>query len=61
MKKYGEFAMLDSLAIKYNYTHDQVFNLSWREAYTMMALGREQLYIETKASEMKRESEKNRT
>lgn len=60
MQKYGEFVIIDNLAIRYNYTHDQVFDLSWREAYTMIALGREQQYIESRASEMKREHEKNK-
>ena len=58
MKKYGEFILVDSLAKTYNYTHDEVFNLSWREAYTMIALNREQKYIDAKAGEMKRAADK---
>lgn len=59
MKKYKEFPLIDSLARTYSYTHEQAFNLSWREAYTMIALNREQAYIEHVASEMKRKSEEN--
>jgi len=58
MKKYGEFVLIDSLAKTYNYTHDQAFDLSWREAYTMLALNREQKYIEAKAGEIKRAADK---
>ena len=57
MNKYGEFAMLDKIAKEYGYSHDQVFNLSWREAYTITALNAERSYIEAKAGEMKREHE----
>jgi len=58
MDKYGEFVLIDKIAKHYSYTHEQVFNLSWREAYTIIALNREQAYIEHKATEAKRESEK---
>ena len=57
MDKYGEFAMLDKIAKIYGYTHEQVFNLSWREAYTIHALNKEQQYIELKAGELKRKHE----
>jgi len=60
MDKYGEFVLVDSLALKYGYTHEQVFNLSWREAFTMLALGREQQYIEARASDLKRQADKNK-
>jgi len=49
---------VDKIAKDYGYTHEQVFNLSYREAYTIIALNREQFYIEQKTSELKRESEK---
>ena len=60
MEKYGEFVLIDSIAQKYGYTHDQVFNLSWREVFTMVALGREQAYIENRATELKRQADKQR-
>ncbi len=53
MDKYGEFALIDTIASKYSYTHDQVFNLSWREAFTIIALGRERAYIEARVQELK--------
>ena len=58
MDKYGEFVLIDKLARDYAYTHDEAFDLSWRQAYTIICLGREQSYIEYKSSELKRESEK---
>jgi len=58
MDKYGEFIIIDKLAKDYGYTHDEAFNLSWRQAYTIIALNREQAYIEYKSAELKRESEK---
>ena len=56
-KKYGEFMLLDRIARDYRYSHDEVFNLSWREAYTIHALGLERNYVESKAGEMKRRHE----
>ena len=58
-EKYGEFPIIDKIAAKYSYSHDQVFNLSWREVFTMVALGREEAYVENLANEMKRNSENN--
>lgn len=60
MDKYGEFPIVNKLAKEYAYTHDQVFNLSWREAYTILALDKEQRYIEYMATNMKSEANKNR-
>ncbi len=57
MKKYGEFTLVDRIAKEYNYTHDQVFDLSWREAYTIIALGNERQYIESRAMALKQQSE----
>lgn len=51
--------MLDKIAKDYGYTHDQVFNLSWREAYTIHALNLERNYIDAKVSELKTEHDKN--
>lgn len=59
MKKYGEFVLIDHLATKYNYTHQDAFELSWRTAYTIAALGREQAYVESVATEMKRKADQN--
>ncbi len=58
MEKYGEFVFIDRIAKEYKYTHDQVFNMSWREVYTILALNREQGYIEHKVDELKREHER---
>lgn len=52
--------MLDKIAQDYAYTHDQVFKLSWREAYTIHALGLERNYIESKATKLKQEHDKNK-
>ena len=51
--------LLDRIAKDYGYTHDQVFDLSWREAYTIHALNLERNYIEIKSGEMKRDHEKH--
>jgi len=59
-KKYGEFMLLDRIAKDYNYTHDEVFDLSWREAYTIHALTLERNYVEGRASQMKRTHESNK-
>lgn len=53
LEKYGEFPLIDKLAKEYNYTHEQAYNLPWRVAYTIMALGRETSYIENEASRQK--------
>ena len=58
MEKYGEFPVIDKLASDYGYKHAEVFEMSWRDVYTIVALNREQNYIEYKATELKRESEK---
>lgn len=59
MVKYGEFAMIDKIAKDYAYTHDEVFDLSWREVFTIIALNSERAYIEARAGKLKREAEKN--
>lgn len=59
MDKYKEFPMIDTLARNYGYTHAEAFNLSWREAYTIIALNRETAYIEAMAQEMKRKADGN--
>jgi len=56
--KYGEFALVDSLAKTYNYTHEQVFKLSWTEAMTMIAYNREYNYVDAKAREFSRKANK---
>ncbi len=50
--KYGEFTYIDLLATTYNYTHDQVFNLSWSEAMTMLAYNKEKDYVEQKVRQI---------
>ncbi len=51
--------LIDKIAKDYNYTHDEVFDLTWREAYTIHALTLERNYVESRAGELKREHEKN--
>jgi hypothetical protein len=58
LNKYGDFTIVNKLAKDYNYTHEDAFNLSWRVAFTILALDKEQLYIETRAAEMAREKNK---
>ncbi len=56
--KYGEFAYIDLLAITYSYTHDQVFNLSWSEAMTMLAYNKEKDYVEQKVRQIQEAANK---
>jgi len=57
LNKYGEFIIIDKIAKEYGYSHDDVFNLSWREVYTIVALSREQAYIEAKATRLKSDND----
>ena len=57
-KKYGEFTLVDSLCKQYNYTHDQVFKLSWTEAMTFIAYNREYSYVDFKTRETQRKMNK---
>ena len=56
--KYGEFTLIDSLCKLYNYTHEQVFKLSWSEAMTMIAYNREYAYVDYVARENMRKANK---
>ena len=57
MAKFGEFTLIDTMCLNYNYTHEQAFNLSWSEFMTIIALGREKAYIEAEVQKlMQRES-----
>lgn len=58
LEKWGEWVLIDSLAKTYNYTHDQVFALSWSEAMTMIAYNREAAYVENKAVEIRNAAER---
>ena len=46
MSKYGEFVIIDTICLNYNYTHEQVFNLSWSEVMTIIALNKDKSYID---------------
>ena len=41
LEKYGEFVIIDTICLNYNYTHEQVFNLSWSEVMTIIALNKD--------------------
>jgi len=58
LDKFGEFPLIDFLASTYNYTHEQVFLLSWSEALTMIAYNREKAYVNHKAQDIYREANK---
>jgi hypothetical protein len=57
LNKYGSFAQIDAVAKQYNYTHEQVFWLSWSEVMTIIAFNREALYVELTAQEFKRKDQ----
>jgi len=59
LDKYGEFAHIDVLAKMYNYTHDQVFNLSWSEAMTMLAYNKESSFVEQKVNQIQQAADKS--
>ncbi len=46
LDKYGEFVVLDTLCLNYNYTHEQAFHLSWSEVMTIIALNKDKSYID---------------
>ena len=50
--------LIDSIAEKYNYTHDDVFMLSWGEVMTMISYNREKAYINHQAEVIYREANK---
>jgi hypothetical protein len=58
LDKYADFLFIDRIAQQYNYTHEQVFLLSWDEVLTIIVLNREREYIEYTAQTLKRASEK---
>ena len=47
LEKYGEFVIIDTICLNYNYTHEQVFNLSWSEVMTIIALNKDKSYIDS--------------
>jgi len=47
LDKYGEFVIIDTICLNYNYTHEQVFNLSWSEVMTIIALNKDKSYIDS--------------
>ena len=55
--KFGNFGILNKLAKDYNYTHAEVFDLSWRLAYTIMAYDKTQNYVEYTATKNKSDDE----
>ena len=59
MDKFGEFVLIDTMCLNYNYTHEEVFNLSWSEVMFIIVLGREKASIEAEVQKlMQRESNK---
>lgn len=58
LDKYGEWALIDSIAMQYSYTHDEVFALSWGEAMTIIAYNRERAYINHATDNMYKEANK---
>ncbi len=58
LNKYGEFSYIDLLATTYNYTHDQVFALSWSEAMTMLAYNKEKDYVQQKVNQIQEAANK---
>ena len=47
LEKYGEFVIIDTICLNYNYTHEQLFNLSWSEVMTIIALNKDKSYIDS--------------
>ena len=58
LTKYGDFVYIDTVCGAYNYTHDQVFNLSWSEVMTIITLGKEKNFIESEAHKTYRAAQK---
>ena len=46
LDKYGQFVIIDTICLNYNYTHEQVFMLSWSEVMTIIALNKDKAYID---------------
>ncbi len=58
LDKYGEFLVIDTLCLNYNYTHEQAFNLSWSEVMTIIAINKDKSYTDAEMhkANMKHES-----
>ena len=56
LNKYGDFAYIDQIASSYNYTHEEVFLLSWDEVLTIIVYNREKNYVEQTAQTLKRQA-----
>jgi hypothetical protein len=54
LAKYGDFLFIDQIANQYNYTHQEVFLLTWDEVLTIIVLNREKSYTEHLAHSLKR-------
>lgn len=59
LEKFGEWSLIDSVCKNYNYKHDEVFKLSWREVMTMIYYNRELKYIEDRVSDMQKKKNKS--
>jgi hypothetical protein len=55
--KFGEFGIVNRIAKDYGYTHAEVFDLSWRLAYTIMSYDKTQSYVEFTATKNKSDDE----
>lgn len=54
MKPHGDFVTIDTLVKTYPaYNHDDVFNLTVSEVYSMTLLNRQQAYISSRANEIR--------
>lgn len=56
MAQFGEFIHIDKMAMKYNYTHDDAFNLTWAEFMTILVLNRKREGVESRFLDIKRKS-----
>ena len=59
MAMYGEWALIDSVVKNSNYTHNEVFELSWAEVMQMVAYNRHVSYLEARSQEIKHDAEKS--
>ena len=57
MKPFKGVMLIDSLAKRYNYTHEQAFNLPLAEAYLFIFKDKTERYLQERMSEIKQQME----
>ena len=60
LQQFGQFVHIDRLALDYNYTHEQAFDLSWSEVMTIIVLGRRRDVVDYRYQEIKSAAERKK-